>query len=243
MKDFFSYEPSNNIFRLYSIPHIIMLIVFAVMLALLYVSKDKIRKSKYEKVIRISFASIVLSLEIMLYFWYILNGQTDLALILPFEVCGFALYFGVFMMYFKNYKLFRLGYYWSFGANIAILFPPILYSFDRFRFYQYLFNHMFIFIMYLYMYFVHKFKPTLKAYIQSILFMILVAPIMYILNIIMDANFFVLSSSEGAPFEWLRNMDGPLFTLVVVTVGISLFSIGNIHYLFTRKKRDLSHQE
>ena len=145
------------------------------------------------------------------------------------------------MMYFKSYKAFSFGYFWSFGVVLAIFFPPILYSFDRFRFYQYILNHMLMMLMYFYMYFVHEFKPTFNGYKKSIILILSIAPFMYILNYFTGANFFILSNSEEAPFEWIVNLNGILYSFLVVVIGISLFSLGNIHYLFTKKPKPNDH--
>jgi len=240
MTNFFSYEASENVFKLFGLTHIVSIVLVFVFIFVLVVFRDKIRNSPKEKVIRYIFAITCILIEMSLYPWYLLNGETRLSMVLPLDLCGFIIYVGAIAMLTKKYSLFEVGWFWSFGTWLAIFFNPHPYSIDRFRFYQYMINHALMFGMYVYMFAVLKFRPTINSFKKSILVLVVISPFMYVFNTIIDGNFFLLNNSDGAPVEFVANMSGLPYTLFAVFMGILILSIGNIHYLFRGKVNERS---
>ena len=72
-------------------------------------------------------ASFALLWELALYAWKIGNHIWTWDDGLPLSLCGMTLYIAIAAMYKKDFKLFEIGYYWTFGAVASVLFPDILF--------------------------------------------------------------------------------------------------------------------
>ncbi len=235
MKEFFSDVPGIE-FVEFGLLHISLLIAIVIGSILIYIYRDKLRNYKYEKRVRYSMASFALLFEFALYAWKIGNGIWTWEDGIPLGVCGIALFLAIIAMYTKKFLIFEIGFFWSFGGIISVMFPDIPFSVDKFRFYQYMFGHMFFFFMYIYMLFVLEFIPTFKSFKKSYVAMVGSAVVLIIINTILDTNFFFLAESDGTPFELFEGSGQALYLIgVYITVSL-LMSIWYLPFYFYHKK-------
>ncbi len=205
-------------FQSFSFIHILLFIFVIVGAILIFVFREKIRKYEHERRIMKIIAIIALLWEFGLYAWYIFNGTWEWDQNLPIGLCAFTLYIGIFALYFKKFSLFEIGYFWSWGAIASVLFPDILYSYDRYRFYQFMLGHINFFLMYLYMIFIYKWYPTIRSYKKSAITLILIVAVLLVTGIVTDTNLMFLRESEGTPFEIFEG-NGPTVYLVLVMIS------------------------
>lgn len=225
MKEFFSSSIGNE-FVEFGFLHFLMLFTLFFVPVILYKFKDKIRQSKNEKKLRYTLASIGIFFEVSLYIWILINVGWNWAENLPFlSLCGLSLYLGIAMMFTKSYRIFEIGYFWSVGAIVSVLFPDIVYSFDRYRFYQFMFGHMIFFYMYMYMLFVHNFIPTIKSLGKSSLILFIYCMIMLVPNTLLHTNALFLKESEGTPFELFEGGPYILYLIGVILTAATVFYV------------------
>ena len=201
MKEFFGSTQGIE-FVEFGLVHLTLLFLIILGTFLIYKFRKQIREYKYEKQVRYTLASFAIAWEVALYIWISVNIGWDWGSnLLILSLCGLALILAIISMFTKNYRIFEIGYFWSIGGLVSVLFPDITYSIDRFRFYQFMFGHMLFFYMFMYLLFVHDLIPTFKSLKKSTSILFIYCMIMLIPNAIWNTNGLFLRESEGTPFE------------------------------------------
>lgn len=231
---FFSDEV-GEIFEAFSFLHILLFIFTLIGITLIIVFKAKIREYKYERRIAKGMALFALIWEFSLYAWKIGNGETELLQILPIGLCGFTLFLGIVALYFKKFVLFEIGYFWVWGALASILFPDISYSYDRFRFYQFMIGHMFFFFMYMYMIFVYKWYPTWKSLWKSVITLIIVSVVLAIISNLTNENLMFMLESGGTPLSIFEGYGYAVYLLGVVSLSAGIILLWFTPFLIVEK--------
>lgn len=140
----------------------------------------------------------------------------------------FTLYLGMFSLFFKNKTGFEIGYFWTAGALASVLFPDIAYSYDRFRFYQFMIGHMFFFFMYIYMIFVYQWYPTWKSWRKSVIVLLSITGLMILLSNLTGENLMFMLNADGTPFSIFEG--NGYFVYLVGVIGLS-FILVTLWYL------------
>lgn len=216
--------------------HISLFIIVITGVLLIVYFRKVLRNHPKERTIAIVIASFAFVWEIGLYAWKIGNGLWSWDDGLPLGLCGLTLYVAIFAMYFKKFSLFEIGYYWTWGAIASVLFPDILYSIDRFRFYQFMFGHMFFFFMFVYMIAVYQWYPTWKSWRKSVLTLSLITVILTITSFITDTNLMFMRESEGTPLELFEG--GPYIFYFIGVVGLAfiIMTVWQLPWHFYHKR-------
>ena len=238
---FFGHDTGNG-FTEFNTAHIITLILFLVGIGLIYVFRNKFKEYKYEKQFRYGFAAFLLLWEFTLY---IFEATSEAGWVwadnLPFiSLCGITLYLAIILLVTKNYKLFEIGYFFTFGAIASLLFPDSGYGPDRYRYYQFILGHAGFFYAFMYMMFVHNFIPTIKSFYKSVATLAVVALFFVIINPIIGINGLFLTNSDGTPFEIF---DGYGRVVYIVGVYLTALLFMYIWYLLARLYKKLSKSE
>lgn len=235
---FFSHDKGIP-FVEFGFAHLITLFIFVLGIVLMYVFRDKIRNLTYESKIPIIFGLFILVWEIGLYI-FLLTDPQDLGFrdIFPLtSLCGITVYFGVVLGLTKNYRVYEIGFFFTFGAIASLLFPDSGYGYNRYRYYQFIIGHAGFFYMFMYMMFVHNYIPTIKSYWKSVGVLFSITVVYLIINPIFDLNGFFLSDSDGTPFEIFELGSRFIYVLLVI-----LFAIGIMYvwYLLAKLYQKLS---
>ncbi|MCK5762106.1 MAG: YwaF family protein [Candidatus Izimaplasma sp.] len=98
----------------------------------IYLLKDKIKASGYDKRIRYTLGTLGIVSELSLHLWLILNGNWNVQHNLPIGICAFSMYLGIYIMFTKSKKVFEIGYFWAIGGVLSVVFPDILFGPDNF---------------------------------------------------------------------------------------------------------------
>ncbi len=141
-KSFFVRIPDESTpqFQMFSMTHFIFLIVVIVILIIIYRYSYKLKTCKYEKHIRYFVGSAMIYTNINLWIYaYSLNQEWYHYL--PVATCGYAVFFGGLTLITKNKVLFKLTFFWGFGAWLSLLGPTMLEGPDKYNFYQFVFRH------------------------------------------------------------------------------------------------------
>ncbi len=204
-KGFFA-NGADGEFRMFTLAHILPLLILGGTIYLLFRFRKKIAASKHESILRNGIAILMIIME-MSYFWRLLYVGGNIIDHLPITICGWACTIGAFMLFTKNRTMFGIVYYVGLGFSITALFYPTVLTANgpmRYRYYQYFLEHGLIFVSIFYMIFVHKFRPTLKLMIPAAAFLIVLAAIAIPVNLkyniangyIRDANYLFIAITE-----------------------------------------------
>ena len=141
----------------------------------------------------------------------------------------------MFALFFKKIGVFEIGYLWTWGALASILFPDIAYSFDRFRFYQFMIGHMFFFFMYMYMLFVYKWYPTWKSWRKSVITLITIVIILIVISNITNENLMYMLDADGTPFSIFEGHGYAVYLIGVISLSFAIVFIWFTPFLIARK--------
>lgn len=215
-RDFFSHTPSEHHFGLFSITHIIAILIVASAMFLVYKFRVEIRNWRFEKVLRYGLPCLTLFFEFTQYFWHITHGDTWQQTV-PWALCGFCIYFFSYGLLFNNSRVFKTAYFWFFGAILSFIYFDTPHWIDRYRFYAYAVCHFGILVMMVYGTFVMEWKPTRKDFNTSTIVLLSISVFTAIYNNFIDSsgNFLYLYNSPVPPitkaFENMRYVYVVLF--------------------------------
>ena len=223
---FFDYEPGVLRFKEFGLNHLIPFLLIIGGVIVIYLLRDKIRNSKYEKHIRYGIAFSLIFWELAYQLWYILNGKWVFPDSMPIGLCAFSLFLGIYVLFTKSWKVFEIAYFWSLGGLISILFPDILHGPDRFRYWQFMLSHIFFFWAYMYMMFVHRYIPNNKSFKKSFwgllaLVLIVIIPI----NFWWGANYMYLAHPGETPFSIFPTEPYVLYAALCILLAMVVITL------------------
>jgi len=225
-------------FEAFSFIHLMLFVLVLVGATLIYVYRGKLRNYKHERKIAKTVAVLALLWELALYAWFVGNGTWSWAANLPIGLCGITLYIGIAALYFKNYKIFAIGYFWTWGAIASVLFPDIPYSYDRWRFYQFMFGHLNFFFMFLYMIFVYKWYPTWKDWKRSCIALSSIVVVLIITSNVINENLMFMLNGDGSPFEMFEQFGYIGYLIGVVTMSFGIIFIWFIPFIIYHRRNN-----
>jgi len=237
MREFFSNTVGREL-SWFSIEHI-ALFVFVIIGAILIITfRTQIRNYKHERKVAKIVAIAAFLWEIALYLWMAGNGEYTIPHSLPIGLCAFTLYIGIFALYFKNFGLFEIGYFWTWGAIASILFPDILYSVDRFRFYQFTLGHINFFLMFIYMIFVYQWYPTWKSWKKSCITLTIIVFILIIASNITNENLMYMLNADDTPFSMFEGNGYFLYLLGVISMSFGIIFVWFTPFMLYHRKNN-----
>ena len=246
MKDFLQYffgAGSEPEFSLFTLAHILPILVMVLVILLVRKKQDAIRSFQNEEKIRyiLAFALIIADMS---YYWrlagapWLSGGPAES---LPIGVCGWAAIFCSFMLVGKNQKLFDIAYFWILsGSLFALLTPtPLTYTGPtRFRYYQFWADHTLSYVAVFYMIFVHKMRPTVRSAVRSYCALAVMCLVAYWVNtMIPGANYLYLARPESAPS--VLDILPPNFilrTAIMAAVITAMFGLAYLPWYLKDKK-------
>ena len=239
MKEFMTYffgAGTEIEFEIFTLAHILPIVVMFIMIYLIYRYKDTLRDSKLDMSIRYIIAFTLIISE-MSYYWRLVGmpslGPNPVEH-LPIAVCGWVAIFCSFMVIGKSQTLFDISYFWLFAGSVFALLTPAVISYTgptRFRYYQFWIEHIGGFIAIFYMMFVHKMRPTVKSMVKSYIALIIMAIIAYNANNIIGsgANYLYMARPEAAPS--ILDILPPNFVLRLCIMAVAITVLFGVSYL------------
>lgn len=249
MKEFLIYffgagtEPE---FTLFSLAHILPIVLLIATLFLLYKNKDRIRTSKHETNYRYILAFMLIICD-MSYYWrlssapWLSNGAIEH---LPIGVCAWSVIFSSFMLVGKSQRLFDISYFWLLcGSIFALLTPtPLTYCGPtRFRYYQFWLEHTLGFIAIFYMMFIHDMRPNKRSFLRSYTALIGLALLAaWVNSLIPGANYLYMARPESAPS--ILDILPPHYGLRITIIAFAITFLFCLAYLpwYLKDKKELN---
>ena len=200
MNDFFGFNSSAQPFKLFSLPHIVTLVIILAANLLIFLFRNKLKEHKINKYLRYSLALALLLEEISLQIWHISAGQWSVTTSLPLHLCGVAIFLSMLMLVTKSFAIYEVVYFWGLGGAIQALFTPYIngYNYPHYRFFQFFLSHGLLITSALFMTFTHLYRPRQKSIFKTFgitnLYLIFIA----VFNLITGANYLFICRKPSA---------------------------------------------
>ena len=252
MKEFMSYffgAGTEIEFEIFTLAHILPIIIMFLLIYLMYRYKDTLRDSKMDMSIRYIIAFTLIISE-MSYYWRLVGmpslGPNPVEH-LPIAVCGWVAIFCSFLVIGKSQTLFDISYFWLFAGSVFALLTPAVISYTgptRFRYYQFWIEHIGGFIAIFYMMFVHKMRPTIQSMVKSYIALVIMAIIAYNANQLIGsgANYLYMARPEAAPS--ILDILPPNFVLRLCIMAFAITVLFGVAYLpwYLKDKKELANR-
>lgn len=185
------------IFEMWGSTHLLTIGFIAIVLACLYFLRKHL--TSHRDKIRIFIGVALLISRISLDIWYISTDSWNVRSSLPLELCSIASIVCAFMLLTKNHLLFEFVYFIGIaGAIQAIITPDLLFGFPQFRFWQFFLDHFLLIGGPLVMIWLFHFTVSLRSILRAFIALNAVAIIVFIINLILDANYMFLKQKPAS---------------------------------------------
>lgn len=222
--EFFNFYTMEPRFEMFSISHLMAIILTLISALLLYTFRKRIKENlRVENICRYAIVFILLAGEILLQYWYVITGNWKVEYGLPLQLCDFSIFMSVWMLIFRSYRIFEIVYFTGVGgALVAIVSPELWLGFPHFRYYHFFISHAAIILASLNMVWIHGFKPKFISLGKMLLFLNVFGAFVFVVNSIVDANYMFISKptynntflNHLGPYPWyLLSLEG--ITLVI----------------------------
>jgi uncharacterized membrane protein YwaF len=125
MRDFFSDQLGQTL-EWFGLSHIFLTLGFLVSVVLLWIFLPGIKGKKHEKWFRYTLIALAFLFE-----WKVFESRLLTTSLLRMPLCAVALYSLLYAVAFKNEKVFKIAYFYAFGALLSFLFFDTPWGLDR----------------------------------------------------------------------------------------------------------------
>lgn len=225
-------KDGDQIFELFGVTHLVTLMVFIFIGAIIYILRNILKRKPYNQSSRYFLAIILIFSEISLTWWLIWTDEWTVAYSLPLHLSSMSLFTSVFMLLTKNYLLFEFTYFAGLGSAVQAMITPDIYSytFPHFRYVHFYISHGFVVLSCLFMIFVERYQPTLKSILRAYLILNAYAAVIFVVNLLIDGNFMYLMRKPANPS--LLDYLGPWPFYILALEGIVLVSFILLYFPF-----------
>lgn len=162
-------KSNGDPFPLYASDHLLGLGIIILLLIMLVLNKETIKKDKrLRNCIQFLIAAVLILQQSLLYMWYVTSGNFTWGETLPLYTCRTAILFMILTLLTNNKRFFYIAYYWGLVGGIMALLTPDTsgFIFPHIMFVQFFFGHGGLLLAIVFMIAVHGFKPD-KASLQG----------------------------------------------------------------------------
>lgn len=204
-----TFQSLENGFQLFDWYHLSWLLLTALFIGIMY--KIYVRVDlKWQRIIRICWALAILLLESIKNL--VLVGQGDFGYgSLPLHLCGLGIFIILIHAFWKGHSQDMLLYFLTMpGAFMSLLTPDWtnVSAFNYLHFHSFLF-HVFLFVYPMTMLLSKELTLSIRKMWQPILFLCVIVPVIYGLNMLWATNFMFLNQApEGTPLMLLEQYLG-----------------------------------
>ena len=186
-------------FETFSVEHLLML-AGCIALWILSPLSMRNRGEKAQAVFRISLAGFMLFAESTWYIWYGLQHGLDVKISLPLQLCSFALYSSILLLFTGKQVFFELSYFLGLGGALqALITPNLEYHFLHVRWFHFTVIHFTLILVPLYFIIVQKYRITYKSLFRVMGISTGLMAFVMIMNQILGANYMFINGQPEFP--------------------------------------------
>jgi hypothetical integral membrane protein (TIGR02206 family) len=197
-------------FVLFSWPHWIGLLGAVITAIVLIQFRVLLRESKQNRLVRYGITAVLIGSEAALYSWYTLHDAWGWYA-LPFQLCTLTLWFSVYALLTRSYKVYEIAFFLGIlGAIQALLTPYLTVTVPDFRYFHFFIAHIAIIAAGVFLTAVEGYRPTIRSVLRSWLWLHVLAIPAVITNALTGNNFMFLARKPHteslldlmAPWPW-----------------------------------------
>ncbi|WP_342433144.1 TIGR02206 family membrane protein [Neobacillus sp. FSL H8-0543] len=220
-------------FEVYSVSHILILIIFIFVTIGIFLSRGKFHGPKWRRM-EIGIALSLLLIEATYHVWLFVNANWKVSHAIPLELCSISLILSVILLLTgKTVFLEILLFTALLGSTQAILFPSLHYGFPHFRFFHFFYTHMMVVWVALYSMYSKEFRLTFMSVIKLWVFLNILMPIILYINKLTNGNYLYLSHKPS--HMSLLDLLGP-YPWYILSMEALVIILSLILWLIFRKK-------
>lgn len=232
MKELFGHQYELYPFQLFSLYHVLMLLLFVVVSVVIFTFRTSIKV--HEKRWKVLMFGGLFVLESLYHYWLFKDGYWDISFTLPLQLCSISLLLCLVLLVTDSKLIYQFVYFLGIaGAVQALITPELFVGFPHFRFFQFFITHMLIMWVGLFYAFVKGYVITRKGMWQALIFLNGAALFAFLGNLITGGNYMFLAHKPSNPS--LLDYLGPYPFYIVVLEIIALF-LFYLLYLPWRKR-------
>ena len=217
------------IFEVFSLDHIISLIVITFLFITFLRYNEKIGIEDDSKTFLIALSILMIFLDLSEDIVRVITGYYSINKDLPLQLCSIGVYLAAYNLLYRNQTIFNLIFYWGFvGATNAILTPDgDLFELRIFFFYSQAYHAALIFAI-LWMIIKYDMRMEYKSIFQVVLYTNVIVGIITLINFALDSNYMFLRIMPNSisPFlmgQWPTYIVMvQVFSVVLVVLFISI---------------------
>ena len=213
---------SPYIFKVFSLDHIISLIVIIFLFIIFLRYNEKIGIENDSKTFLITLSILMIFLDLSEDIVRVFTGYYSINKDLPLQLCSIGVYLGAFNLIYRNQTIFNLIFYWGFvGATNAILTPDgDLFELKIFFFYSQAYHAALIFAV-LWMIIKYGMRMEYKSIFQVVLYTNVIVGIITVINFALDSNYMFLRIMPNSISPFLMGQ-WPTYILMVQVFSVVL---------------------
>lgn len=226
---------TDTTFQMWSFIHLVTIGLIGFILVLIFAYRTTL--VKYRDLIRITIGIVLILSRVALDIWYIITDNWSVSFSLPLELCSIASLLAGIMLLTKSRFLVETIYFIGIGGALQALITPELYfGFPQFRYIQFFTDHALLILAPLLMIWFYNYKITFKSLIKSFVTINIIAAVVFVLNMLLDANYMFLSSKPNSAS--LLDLLGayPVYLISLEFIVIAMFLILYIPFTFKNAK-------
>lgn len=221
-------------FGLFSITHIVTLLVFTILTLLLIILRGKLKP--YQSIIKWTFFSILVASEVSHQIWQVATNQWEVGS-LPLHLCSISTFICIFLFLKPSKKAFYLVFFTGLLPPIlSMVTPELVHQFPHYRFLKYFLHHATITWSVLYFVFFEGYRVPRKAVGTAFLLLNLIAVPIFFINLLLDTNFFYLANPTESTTILSFFGSGIAYYLTLEIAGIIVFFITYLPMALLMKK-------
>ena len=227
------YNPQET-FNMWDLTHVLTIMFILFIYIVIFIFRFQLKP--YRKQIRLFIGTLLILSRLNLDIWYVLTGTWSVQQALPIELCSIASLAVGIMLLTKNRFLFETFYFIGIaGAIQALITPDLLFGFPQFRFLQFFIDHFLLILGPLIMIWLYAYKITFFSLIKAFLTINLIAAIVFIINLLIDANYMFLIHKPRSTS--LLDILGPYPYYLIALEGIVIIVFFILYLPFISKKQ------
>ena len=213
---------SPYIFEVFSLDHIISLIVIIFLFIIFLRYNEKIGIEDDSKTFLITLSILMIFLDLSEDIVRVFTGYYSVNKDLPLQLCSIGVYLGAYNLIYRNQTIFNLIFYWGFvGATNAILTPDgDLFELKIFFFYSQAYHAALIFAV-LWMIIKYGMRMEYKSIFQVVLYTNVIVGIITVINFALDSNYMFLRIMPNSISPFLMGQ-WPTYILMVQVFSVVL---------------------
>ncbi len=241
-KNFFLDETDNvDKLNLFTLPHILLLVLTAAAAVLLYLNRDRLKQWRHKESLRYIMAAVFFVNMLALYLFFILKGVYTWKLHLPLHLCFISGYLFMYVLVTGNRKLFKAVYFFTWvGPLPAMIWPNTPTRLDRFLSYQFFISHHLLLLMGLYCLFVLEYKIERRDIGKAFLLGNIIFIAVFIFNQLFGTNYIMTTTLPPhiiKLFPFLKYLNIPILWLELC--GIAMMFLAYLPAMLVNHKSRL----